>query len=228
MGGWKVAIIRTIFNLLSIFICVLIINGCINQQSTAEKLSKALEKVAAAEEQFEEQQEPLTVLEKQEKEVYNRIMALGVKQHDEIVKFSDEALAMIKKREDHLKKETDSMNKSKEEFKKVGDIKEQLVDPKQKKKADELYEIMMKRYHVHSQLSKEYTEAITKDKELYKMLKNKNISYEQLESQVATLNETYQKVLKANEEFNTLTKQYNAKKLEFYQVSGLKVEAEAK
>lgn len=220
------AIIRIIYNVISVFICVLIISGCINQQSTAEKLYKALEKVAAAEKQFEEQQEPLTVLEKQEKEIYNRILALGMKQHDEIVKLSEEALAMIEKREDHLKKETDSIKKSEEEFKKVGDIKEQLEEPEQKKKADELYEIMMKRYQAHSQLSKDYSEALTKDKELYTILKNKDISFEQLESQVAIINETYQKVFKANEEFNTLTNQYNEKKLEFYQVSGLEVETE--
>lgn len=221
MGGWKVAITRSICIIFSVIIFSLIISGCVSEQTAAEKLYKALEKVAAAEKQFEEQQEPLTVLEKQEKDIYNQIMTLGMKQHDEIVKLSDEALVMIEKREDHIKKETESIKKSEETFKKVRDIKEQLEEPEQKKKADELYEIMMKRYQAHSQLSKDYSEALTKDKELYTMLKNKNISFKELENQVTTLNETYQKVLKVNEKFNTLTDQYNAKKLEFYQVSGL-------
>lgn len=219
-------IIRKYLTVFSILVFVFILSGCISEQSSAEKLYKALEKVAAAEKQFEEQQEPLTVLEKQERDIYNKIMALGMKQHDEIVKLADEALVMVEKREDHLIKETESIKKSEEEFKKVGEIKEQLEEPKQKQKADELFDIMLKRYQAHSQLAKDYSEALVKDKELYTLLKNKNISFQELEKQVTTLNETYQKVLKVNEEFNTLTDQYNAKKLEFYQVSGLEIAEE--
>ncbi|MGX6442109.1 YkyA family protein [Neobacillus sp. K501] len=219
-------IIRKYLTVFSILVFVFILSGCISEQSSAEKLYKALEKVAAAEKQFEEQQEPLTVLEKQERDIYNKIMALGMKQHDEIVKLADEALVMVEKREDHLIKETESIKKSEEEFKKVGEIKEQLEEPKQKQKADELFDIMLKRYQAHSQLAKDYSEALVKDKELYTLLKNKNISFQELEKQVTTLNETYQKVLKVNEEFNTLTVQYNAKKLEFYQVSGLEIAEE--
>lgn len=219
-------IIRKFLTVFSVFVFVFILSGCISEKSAAEKLYKALEKVAAAEKQFEEQQEPLSVLEKQEKDIYNKIMALGMKQHDEIVKLADEALVMVEKREDHLIKETESIKKSEEEFKKVGEIKEQLEEPKQKQKADELSDIMLKRYQVHNQLAKDYSEALAKDKELYTMLKNINISFEELEKQVTSLNETYQKVLKVNEEFNTLTDQYNAKKLEFYQVSGLEIAEE--
>jgi hypothetical protein len=201
-------------------------SGCGREQSTADKLYKALENVATAEKQFEDQQEPLKILESQEREIYKKIMKLGMKQHEEIVKLADEALVMVEKREAHIKKETDSIKQSEEEFKKVGVIKERLVDTEQKKKADELNEIMLKRYQAHEQLTNHYSDALVKDKELYKMLKDKNISFEELEKQVITLNETYQKVLNLNEEFNTLTVQYNAKKLEFYQSAGLQIEEE--
>jgi Putative cell-wall binding lipoprotein len=217
---------RIILTVISVFIFVFMTSGCGREQSTADKLYKALENVAAAEKQFEDQQEPLKILESQEREIYKKIMKLGMKQHDEIVKLADEALVMVEKREAHIKKETDSIKQSEEEFKKVGVIKERLVDTEQKKKADELNEIMLKRYQAHEQLTNLYSDALVKDKELYKMLKDKNISFEELEKQVITLNETYQKVLNLNEEFNTLTVQYNAKKLEFYQSAGLQIAEE--
>jgi hypothetical protein len=185
---------------------------------------QALENVVEAEKVFEEQQEPLIELEEQEKEIYNKIMALGMKQHDEIVKLSDEALSIIDKRREHLQKEVDSINAAKTKFNQAEEIKNEIDDPEQKKKATELLEIMKNRYKVHSQLTKEYSSALDSDKELYHMLKYQSISYEKLEDHIKNLNNIYQKVYDKNEEFNELTALYNKKKLEFYQEAGLKLE----
>ncbi len=45
------------------------------------------------------------------------------------------------------------------------------------------------------------------DTELYKMLKNKEVSLEQLEDQITKINNTYEKVLNANERFNEKTRE---------------------
>ena len=63
---------------------------------------------------------------------------------------------------------------------------------------------MENRYIVHNQLSKEYSNALDSDKELYLMLKDENISYEKLETQVTKLNTAYQRASDANDEFNKL------------------------
>jgi Putative cell-wall binding lipoprotein len=219
------AILRTRL-ILSVIAVGMILSGCTSKEKNAEELYQVLESVVDAEKEFEEQQEPLVELEKQEKDIYNQIMELGMKQHKEIVKLSDEALLLIEKRRDHLQKEMDSINASEEKFKKAEEIKNKIKDPDQKRSAEDLFVIMTNRYKVHKQLSKEYSNALDRDKELYLMLKKENISYDKLETHVTELNTTYQKVAAANEEFNELTAQYNEKKLEFYKKAGLNLENE--
>jgi PBP1b-binding outer membrane lipoprotein LpoB len=218
-----VSVNRIIFSILAISF---VLTGCVSKEKATERMYKALENIVEAEKAFEEQQEPLVELEKQEKEIYNQIMALGMKQHDEIVKLADEALPIIDKRREHLQKEIDSINASKTEFKNAEEIKNEMDNSVQKKKATELLEIMSNRYKVHNKLAKEYSSALDNDKELYQMLKNESISYEKLEDHVTILNTIYQKVYDENEEFNELTAQYNRKKLEFYEEAGLKLENE--
>jgi DNA repair exonuclease SbcCD ATPase subunit len=210
----------------SIFVISFLLTGCVSKEQTTERMYQALENVVEAEKAFEEQQEPLVELEKQEKEIYNQIMALGMKRHDEIVKLSDEALSIIDKRREHLQKEIESINASKTEFKNAEEIRNEIDNSEQKKKATELLEIMSNRYKVHNKLAKEYSTGLDNDKELYQMLKNESISYEKLEDHVTNLNTIYQKVYDANEEFNELTAQYNRKKIEFYEEAGLKLENE--
>jgi hypothetical protein len=220
------SIIRITRISIAVVISSFLLTGCISRESSAEKLYQVLENVVDAEKEFEEQQEPLVELERQEKEIYNEIMTLGMKQHEKIVTLSDEALSIIEKRKNHLKLEIDSINASKTEFKKAEEIISDIKDSEQKKKAEDLSKIMKKRYQLHNRLSKEYSSALDRDKELYLMLKEESILYDKLEAHVADLNTTYQKVLEANEEFNDLTAQYNEKKLEYYKQAGLNLEEE--
>jgi nitrous oxide reductase len=188
-----------------------------------EKMYDVLEKVAASEKEFEEQQDPLVTLEKKEKEIYDQIIDLGMKEYDQIVKLSDDALALADERKEHMEKETNSIKESEKEFKEVADLKDEFDDPALTKLANELYDIMIQRYNAHEVLFKEYSEALKYDKELYVMFKNKDLPLEDLEAQVNKLNESYKKVFDANENFNKLTEQYNDKKLSFYKKAGLKL-----
>ncbi|WP_223595193.1 YkyA family protein [Neobacillus bataviensis] len=198
-----------------------ILTGCNNKKSSLEKMYETLENVAAKEKVFEEQQEPLVTLEKKEKGLYDQIIGLGMKEYDEIVKLSDEALDLAAQRQEHMEKETKSIKESEKEFKKIADFKEQLDEPSLKKLANELYDIMMKRYQAHDVLNTAYTEALKNDQQLYEMFKNKNLQLEDLEGQVVKLNDSYKKVFEANESFNKLTEQYNDKKLTFYKKAEL-------
>ena len=225
-GGGHLSIFRFTWIILLVFAGSIILAGCMNKEPAAEKMYQVLEKVVKAEKEFEDQQQPLVALEKQEQEIYNQIMTLGMKQHDEIVKLSNEALSIIEDRRVLLQKEMNSINASKTEFKKAEAIKNEIKVPEQKNKAEELLNIMTNRYKVHSELSKEYLNALDSDKELYTMLKNDGISYDKLEEHVIKLNTAYLLVSDKNEEFNDLTVQYNSKKLEFYKEAGLKLQTE--
>ncbi|MDQ0198430.1 YkyA family protein [Neobacillus ginsengisoli] len=205
----------------SIFTAIILLSGCLNQKTPVEKMYDVLEKVVSSEKGFEEQQEPLVSLEKKEKEVYDQMIGPGIKQNEQIVKLADEALSMADQRKIHMQKETDSLRKSEKEFKQVAGIKDTIEESELKKKANELYEIMIKRYRAHDMLFNEYSEALKYDNELYKMFKSKILPLRDLEAQVKKLNKTYQKVYDANENFNNLTNRYNEKKLEFYKKSGI-------
>lgn len=181
-----------------------------------------LEDVVAKEKVFEEQQDPLVTLEKKEKRIYDQIIELGMKEYDQIVKLSDEAIQLTDERKKHMEKETKSLKESEQAFKKIADIKDEFDDTEVIKTANELNDVMMQRYQAHEWLYKEYSDALTYDKELYGMFKNKNLPLEDLEAQVNKLNDQYKQVFDANEKFNMLTDQYNDKKQSFYKKAGLK------
>jgi hypothetical protein len=211
---------------ISLFLClsilIVIFAGCTKEKSPVEKMYDVLEKVVTAEKEFEQQQNPLVTLEKKEKQIYDQIIKLGMKEYDQIVKLSDEAGLLADERKGLMEKETNSIKESQKEFIKTRKIKDKFEDTALTKLANELYEIMMERYKAHDSLYLEYNEALKNDKELYGMFKNKNLPLEDLEAKVNKLNETYKRVYNANEKFNMLTEQYNDKKLLFYKQAGLK------
>lgn len=202
--------------------------GCMNKQTPEEKMFDELEKVVSVEKVFEEQQEPLVKLEKQEKQIYEQIISLGMKEYDQIVKLSDEALKIVDKRKGHIDKEKESITESEKEFESVTSIIEEIEDSSVKKQATQLQKTMEKRYEIHGELYKNYNEGLQYDKELYEMLKNKELSFEKLEEQINKVNQVYETVLKNNQKFNDITDQYNKEKMAFYKEAGIEVSNEKK
>ncbi|MDQ0414812.1 YkyA family protein [Mesobacillus stamsii] len=202
--------------------------GCLNKQSPEEKMFVELEKVVSIEKTFEDQQNPLVELETKEKEIYEKIISLGMKEYDQIVKLADEALANADKRAEHIDKEKESIEESRKEFRNIDKILEEIKDTGVKQQANELRTTMIKRYEIHDDLYKNYKLGLQYDKELYEMLKDKELSFENLEKQVNKVNGIYETVLKDNQEFNDQTDQYNKEKLAFYEKAGIEVSPEKK
>lgn len=206
-----------------LFISTLILSACGHQKTPIEKMYDVLENVVKAEKGFDDQQGPLVSLEKNEKVLYDKISGLGMSQYDQIVKLSNEAIQSADTRASKMKAETDSIENSKAEFLKVAEIKDQIEDPHLKKLASQLYLTMEQRYKAHSTLYKDYLSGLKNDKKLYEMFKKKNLSLEDLETQVNKTNKSYQAIYDANDVFNKLTNDYNNVKLQFYKEAGLKV-----
>lgn len=206
----------------------ILLTGCFGQKTPEENIYEILENVAGAEEIFERQQDPIVDLERKEKELYNAIISLGMKDYDQIVTLSDEAIENIAKRTELMKNEQNSIKASEQEFEKIVPLISKVDDPDLKKKANELAEVMNKRYDMHDELSEFYLQGLKFDKELYEMFKDKDISMEQLEKQVNRLNETYGQLMDVNEQFNQFTKSYNETKLSFYKQAGLYVNTKNK
>lgn len=214
-----------------IFISVVIVSlflmsGCLNQKTTPEKMYEVMEKVVLAESTFEDQQEPLVLAEQNEKKLYDRIISLGMKEYDQIVKLSDEALSLVEERRTLMATETESIEKSKVQFEELLPFIEELKDQKMKMDAKILYDVMMERYKLHEEIKQSYSQALQLDKELYQMFKSKDLRMEQLENQINQINKIYTEIYKINEQFNHNTEEYNRLKLEFYQSAGFKIENE--
>ncbi|MGN7174746.1 hypothetical protein BK139_18270 [Paenibacillus sp. FSL R5-0490] len=217
----------SIFNksrLLLVFIILAIfLSGCMNKPKPEEEVYDVLENVVKKEKDFEKQQEPLVKLEKREKELYDKIINLGMKDFEEIKKLSDEASSIVDKRKNHMEKEQKSIQASKKEFESLSPIIEDIESQKLKDKAKKLHEIMMDRYKIHDTLYEDYSKALKLDKELYAMFKKEDLTLEQLENQINEINEMYEKILSSNKHFNEKTKEYNEAKLDFYKEAGLEI-----
>ncbi|WP_019152958.1 YkyA family protein [Robertmurraya massiliosenegalensis] len=209
-----------------ILLGMLVLSGCLNRTSTTDEMYTVLENVVDLEQDFEQQQEPLVELEREEKEIYSKIIELGMKEFDQIVTLSEEALTIVDKRKEHMDKEEASIQASKQEFEKLVPLMEELEDEEIKTKAKELYEIMQKRFATHDTLYENYINGIEYDKELYQMFQQEELSIDQLEEQITKINDTYKIVLESNEQFNEFTEQYNEIKLQFYTAAGIEISEE--
>jgi hypothetical protein len=207
----------------AIFIGSVVLSGC-SGSSPEEEMYSALEKVVSLEDTFEEQQKPLMELEKEENELYEEIISLGMKEYDKIVSLSKEAAAVVEEREKRLEDERQSILDSKEEFKNIAALTKELKEDGAKDKADKLQGLMQNRYDSYDALYASYKEAIVLDKELYQMFQKKDLKLEELEAKITEINSTYEKVLAENKKFNEYTEQYNQAKMDFYKEAEIEVE----
>lgn len=199
------------------------LTACMGGPTPEEEIYETLEEVVALETSFKEQQNPLVELEQEEKALYDEIISLGMKEFDKIVSLSKEAITIVEERKSRLKEEYSSIELSKQEFNSVKETIGTLKDSNLKEDADNLVTIMENRYTSYEKLYSNYIEAISYDRELYEMFQNEELTLEALEEQIKKINESYEKVISANEEFNTFTEEYNKAKLAFYKNAGLEV-----
>ncbi|MGE7760827.1 YkyA family protein [Peribacillus sp. NPDC097895] len=199
-----------------------IMTGCFNG-SPEEKIHKILEKTAEKEGDFNENQVPLNELEKKEKEQYEKIIKLGMDEYQQIIELSDEATKNIDEREDIIEKEQSSMQSSKEQFKKIDEQIGKIEDEKIKKEATEMKKVMSERYSTYDDLYDAYQQSLVYDRELYELFKKEDLKMDELQGQIEKINNSYTKVLKANDQFNALTEKSNQKKESFYDSSGIEM-----
>jgi chromosome segregation ATPase len=197
----------------------LLLTGCVGQDPL-DSLHDSLEKVADLEKPFQEEQKTLEELEKKEHALYNDVIKLNMDDYKKIVSLSNEALENVNKREEHLRLENESIEKSESEFEEAKKSAETIKDRHIKKKAETAADHMEKRYAAYSSMSEEYEKAIKLDKKLYKLLKDKDLTLDKLEQQIEKANASYKKVLKQSGEFDVQTEKYNKAREDLYDAAG--------
>lgn len=222
-GGFVVVIFRKLSLIMSWLLLLSLLTGCMVKQNPIEKIYETLEKVVQSEKMFEEQQDPLVQLENEEQLIYEKIISLGLKEADDIKKLADDALVIVEKKQEHLKKEQESLAASKAEFETISPFINDIKEPELKSKAQQLYSIMLERYSVYEKLYNQYSNALQLDRDLYGMFKEETPLMDELQDQITMINEKYKEVLQSSEEFNEKTKEYNETKLSFYKQSGMDI-----
>jgi hypothetical protein len=198
-------------SLLIIFVVLIALSGC-SILAPQKQLLSSFEKIVEHEEEFNEQQKPLVELEKKEKEIYDEIMSLGMKEFSKIVKLSKKGLDIIEKRKKRIHKEYESIQSAKQLLRAAEMEIELYPDDEIKKEALSLVELLEKRYETYDQLYNHYQRALELETELYRMFQNKHLTIEQLERQVSQINLAYDDIMKTNEQFNHFTLQFNKAK----------------
>ncbi len=191
--------------------------------SPSDKIYEHLEESVRLEKGFGEQQEPITELEQQEQELYSEIIDLKMDEFDKIKKLSQEALKLIDQRAEKLSLEKESIDQAKEEFLKTESFIAELEDDAAKKKATEMYDKMVERFDVYDKLYQNYEASIKLEKKLYETFQQEDVEQDELKTQLDAINESYEKILKGNDQFNETTEEFNDLKKEFYEAAEIDV-----
>ncbi|GAA0446971.1 MAG: YkyA family protein [Bacillota bacterium] len=206
-------------------ILLLVISAC-SSKSTEEKIQGHLEEAVSLEQGFEEQQSKITDLEKEEQQLYSKIVNLGMDEMDKIKKYSKQAIETIDQRAKEIAKEKESIEAASNEFSEIEELITDLEADKVKKKAENMNEVMEKRYETYSKLNKAYQESLKLEKEMYTMLQKEDLEQKTLTEQINKINDSYEKVIDLNKAFNDNTVKYNNLKKEFYSLAGMEVSYE--
>ncbi|MEI5905992.1 YkyA family protein [Bacillus spongiae] len=199
----------------------LILSGCLGGQTPEEKMYEVMEQTVQKEQPFQKVQQPLSELEVKEQEIFSTVITLGMKEYDEIVKLSDEALSNIAEREELFESEKKALIEAEEHFNSIKEVIGDIEDKELGAKAKELLEIMNARYDSHDTLVTVYEEGLNLDKKLYESLKKEDLTMEDFEQQIEEVNKVYEKIYQANEAFNKETEAFNEKKKAFYKEANL-------
>lgn len=205
-------------------VIIFILSAC--SESAEMKIYNHLEEAVTLEQPFEEQQDSIIKLEQEEQEIYEQIISLSMEEFDEIKKLAEQAMENIDKRSESITLEKDSLEDSKEEVLKSEKAIDKLEDSDVKAKAEDMYQTMIARYDAYDELHGAYTHVLGLEKELYSILTEEEAEQETLTEHLSDLNNSYEAVIEANEQFNEHTVEYNELKREFYQLTDLDIEYE--
>lgn len=136
-------------------VLLFLLSGCFGP-APEERIYTILEEAVTLENSFKEQQQPLLELEKKEADLYNRIMDLGMKEFEQVVSLSKEALTSVEERESKLQMEYDSIMSSKDKFNEINEEIEKIKDETLLQSAQELKSTMEDRYKSYENLYENY------------------------------------------------------------------------
>src|SRR5699024_10119140 len=161
-----------------------------------------------------------------EKKNYEEILDHNIDYYYEIKSLSNDAIEELEELGNTIENEEESLVASKEEFEKIKPLIEDLEEEATKEKAEELYEMMEKRFSAYDNLNEAYMASLEAGEELYLLVQDEDATQDDLSEQVTVINGHYDTILDENDAFNTHTDSFNELKQEFYDVAGIETSSE--
>lgn len=199
-----------------IIVCIAILAAC-GSTSAEEQIHMQLTKAIEQEERFQEQQQKIIGLETEEQNIYNEIIAMNDLDEGELDELSNRAISSIEERKEEVEIERESIEASRDEFAKIEPLLSEVDDPEARENAEKMFEQMNNRYAAYDTLFEAYQQTLEQENELYHMLLEGNSDQDELTDHIQTINESYELVLDANDQFNMYTIEYNELKEQFYE-----------
>lgn len=200
-----------------VFALFLIIPGCTSHDA-GNKAFTYLEKAASKEDVFNQQQKPLIQEEKDEQDLYQKIMALDMTKYDQIKDYSEQALKHVDARQKLMDKEKQSIEDAYKTFKEAVPYLKKIDNKDAKGHAEKVIDDMTKRYNAFEDLYSTYKQSVDLDHSLFTMLKDKNLTKDDLTKQLNKVNAAYEDIEKHKDTFNQLTQSFNDEKKSLYKI----------
>lgn len=196
---------------------IFVMVGCNTEENVHDQISEHLEATVEIEKTFEEQQQKIIELEKEDEKIYNEMVSLGTEDFDKVVQLAEEAIAKLDERYEQVKLEKESLEESRAEFEKIEPLMEKITDKEELERVEKMYETMMDRYDTYHKVYESYSQSIQMTKELYTLFQEEQLDENKLYTLITAVNDLYEEVLAANEQFNVKTTLYNNIKQEYYE-----------
>lgn len=201
---------------------LVVVVACGNQTDKdieiTEDIYNHLEETVIIEEEFESIQVEINELERSDQKLYNDMTELGNAELEELSDIANEAIELLEERLELVETEKAILEDSKIEFELTEPLIEKLENESKKKVAENLSNVMNKRYDAYDIVYERYTTSILKTKELYMLFKDEEFNEEAAYSLINEVNNSYDEVMEANKEFNEFTIEYNDYKKELYEI----------
>lgn len=186
---------------------IFIVVGC-SQSTEEQQFIASVNEMFEAEEQYRESQKELQELEGEEQLLLQQTLSLQPVDELEIERNVEQLKQSVKARQVLIKEERQTMERAKKSMKRFQQLQ---ANVKEGRKQLELFnEKIGERYLTHEQLMDAYEVYMKEQQNLYELLAEEQLEWQNLEVQVGMVNDKRAYVVELIEKFNEITAQLSS------------------
>lgn len=195
---------------------IVILTSACSGENVHEKIMQQLEETLEMETEFEKSQTEILKLEEEDEALYNQMIQLTPTEEEELINLSEQALALLRERLKYLEMERDSLEHSREAFEQIEPMLVKITNTEHAELAKQMYDTMIRRYEIYEDVYEKYVSSVQLTEDLYKKMQKK-ANEPSFYRSITEVNESYEAVFIANEQFNNATAAYNELKKAYYE-----------